>query len=63
MRGRKNDFSITFYNGDTRRLHLHFVHDTDRALKWAARKGIPWTHANVYNRRSRLFIKRLYPNG
>ncbi len=60
MRGKKNDFSMTFYKDDDRVLFLEFVHDTNEAIKWTeevAKKE--WTHAMVYNRRTREKIERI----
>ena len=59
MRGKKNDFSMTFYNGEERRLFLEYVHDTEKAINWANSKGIEWTHAMVYNRRTREKVDRI----
>jgi len=59
MKGKKNDFSITFYNGEERRLFLEFVHDTEKALSWTDEKGIEWTHAMLYNRRTREKMGRI----
>lgn len=61
MKGKQNDYSVSFYNGDKKRLFLEYVHDTDKALRWVATKQIQWTHANVYNRRTREFITQLKP--
>ena len=60
MKGKKNDYSMSFYNGDTRVLFLKFVHNTDKAEKWVDSKSISWTHANVYERRTEKFLSRLY---
>ena len=59
MKGHKNDFSMTFYNGEERRLFIGFVHDTNKAITWVNEKGIQWTHAMVYNRRTREKINRI----
>ncbi len=59
MKGQKNDYSMTFYNDDNRTLFLEYVHDTDIAINWAYKKNISWTHAMVYNRRTREKITRL----
>lgn len=59
MKGKKNDFSMTFYNGEERRLFMEYVHNTDTAIKWVTTKGIEWTHAMVYNRRTRAKIERI----
>jgi len=59
MKGKKNDFSMTFYNGEDRRLFLGFVHDTEKAVKWIEEKGIEWTHSMVYDRRTREKVDRI----
>lgn len=59
MKGKKNDYSMTFYKGDERRLFLQFVHNTDKAVEWVKKQGIEWTHAMVYNRRTREPITRI----
>lgn len=60
MKGKKNDYSLTFFFYNTKTLHLHYVHNTEKATKWATEKGIKWTHANIYNRRSKIFLERVY---
>lgn len=59
MKGKKNDYSITFYNKEEKRLFLEFVHDTQKAIKWVESKDIEWTHAMVYDRRTREKLQRL----
>ncbi len=59
MKGKKNDFSMTFYNGEDRRLFLEFVHDTRKAIIWVNNQGIEWTHAMIYERRTRKTISRI----
>lgn len=59
MKGKKNDYSVTFYDGEERRLFLEFVHNTDKALEWVRKQRINWTHAMVYNRRTREKVTRL----
>jgi len=59
MKGKKNDFSMTFYNGEDRRLFLKFVHDTEKAISWINSQGIEWTHSMVYDRRTREKIDRI----
>jgi hypothetical protein len=59
MKGKKNDFSMTFYNGEERRLFLEYVHNTNKAIEWVRGKGIAWTHAMVYERRTRNKISRI----
>jgi len=62
MKGRKNDFSMTFYNGEEKRLFMEFVHDTEVAVKWVNSKSIEWTHAMLYDRRTREKIDRIINN-
>ena len=59
MKGIKNDYSMTFYNGEEKRLFLEYVHNTDKAISWVKMKGIEWTHAMIYNRRTREKIQRI----
>lgn len=62
MKGKQNDYSISFFNGEQRVLFLEFVHDTSKAVEWVKGKRKEWTHANVYDRRSREFVTRIYPD-
>lgn len=50
---------MTFYNGEERRLFLEYVHNTQTAITWVKSKGIQWTHAMVYDRRTRAKIDRI----
>lgn len=59
MRGKKNDFSMTFYNGEERRLFLEYVHDTNKAIAWVNSRQIQWTHAMIYDRRTRQPLDRI----
>jgi hypothetical protein len=59
MKGKKNDFSMTFYNGEDRRLFLEYVHNTEKAVTWVNAKGIAWTHAMIYDRRTRKKVNRI----
>ena len=62
MKGKKNDFSMTFYNGEEKRLFLEYVHSTEKAISWVKGKGIIWTHAMIYERRTREKIGRITNN-
>ena len=62
MKGKKNDFSMTFYNGDDRSLFLEFVHNTGKAVAWVNQKNIEWTHYVVYDRRTRKKLDRVIKN-
>lgn len=59
MKGKKNDFSMTFYNSEERVMFMEFVHDTDVAIKWMRDKEKIWTHAMIYDRRTREKIDRI----
>lgn len=59
MQGKKNDFSMTFYNQEEKRLFLEFVHNTDKAIRWVEIKKIEWTHAMIYDRRTREKVMRI----
>lgn len=59
MKGKKNDYSMTFYNGEDKRLFLEFVHSTEKAIEWVNGKGIIWTHAMIYERRTREKVGRI----
>ncbi|MFB2120040.1 hypothetical protein [Parapedobacter sp. 2B3] len=59
MKGRKNDYSMTFYDGEIRRLFMQYVHNTDTAIRWVDAQNIRWSHAMVYDRRTRAKIARI----
>jgi hypothetical protein len=59
MKGKKNDFSISFFNEDERVLFLAYVHNTQKAVDWVNKKRIEWTHGNIYDRRSREFLLQI----
>lgn len=50
---------MTFYNNEEKRLFMEFVHDTNKAIAWVDSKGIEWTHAMLYNRRTRQKLDRI----
>lgn len=58
MKGKKNDFSMTFYDSNKRCMFLEYVHRTDVACRWMRIKNIPWTHVMIYNRRTRQPLQR-----
>lgn len=59
MKGKKNDFSMRFYDNDIERPFFPYVHDTKKMIAWVNSKGIEWTHAMVYNRRTRQKVARI----
>lgn len=58
----KNDYSISFFNGDKRVLFLKYVHRIEEAIKWVDSKGIEWDHCNIYERRTENFIRQIKKN-
>lgn len=62
MKGKKNDFSMTFYNDNIKCLFIEYVHDTEVMISWVNSKKIEWTHAMIYNRRTREKISRIINN-
>jgi aromatic ring hydroxylase len=59
MKENKNNFSMTFYSGEEKKLFLEYVHNTKTAIEWVNKKNIIWTHAMVYNRRTREKVDRI----
>ena len=59
MKGKKNDFSISFFNEEQRVMFLEYVHDTQKAVDWVNNKGITWSYGNIYDRRTREFLKQI----
>ncbi len=60
MKGKKNDFSMTFYENQERVLFLEYVHSTDKAIEWIEKVACKnWTHAMVYDRRTREKVNRI----
>ena len=60
MKGKKNDFSMTFYFRNVRVLFLEYVHNTDTAIRWVKNHRIAWDEAIIYNRRTREKIKKIF---
>ncbi len=59
MKGKKNDFSMSFWDADGKRvLFLEYVHDTEAAKRWASSKNINWVRVNIYDRRTRDKIEQ-----
>lgn len=52
MKGRNNDFSMTFFYQGQRTLYLKYVHNTERTLKWVFDKGIYWDTCVIYRRKT-----------
>jgi hypothetical protein len=50
---------MTFYDNDERTMFLEFVHNTEKAINWVNLKGVQWTHAMIYDRRTRAKINRI----
>lgn len=61
MKGKKNDFSITFYNKFERLLFLKYVHNTNEAVKWFNDKVRKyWTHYFIYDSRNGNILDVIY---
>lgn len=56
---KKNDKSITFYNGEEKVMFLEYVNSIPNACRWVESKGIIWTHAMIYNRKTREKLDRI----
>lgn len=53
-------FGLTpFYDGEKKRLFMEYVHDTQKMISWVNSKKIEWTHAMVYDRRTREKLDRI----
>ncbi len=50
---------MTFYNQEQRVLFLEYVNNTDKAVKWVDSKSIEWTHAMIYERKTRQKLDRI----
>lgn len=59
MKGKKNDFSMTFYLENERVMFMEYVHNTEKAIKWMEEKNKSWSHAMIYDRRTREKIERI----
>lgn len=62
---KKNDYSITVFNKENQYLgFIKYVHNIKYTANWLnnSRRFNQWYYMNIYNRRSRNFIKRVYRN-
>jgi len=50
---------MTFYYGEQKRLFMEYVHDTNKMVDWVNSRKIEWTHAMIYNRRTRQKVDRI----
>lgn len=50
---------MTFYDKEERTMFLQYVHNTNKAIEWVNAKSIQWTHAMVYDRRTREKLERV----
>lgn len=58
-RSKKNDFSVTFYNREDKIMFFRYCHNFSSAAQWMMKKNKIWTHAMVYNRRTRESLERI----
>ncbi len=59
---KKNNYSISFFSEDKRVLFLEYVNIPKVAFDWVKKNNVEWTHANMYDRRSREFLKQFKPD-
>lgn len=52
MKGKKNDFSMSFFYQGNRVLYLHYVHNTDSAIRWVTAKNIKFDAYAIFDRRN-----------
>ncbi|HBH50230.1 MAG TPA: hypothetical protein DDX98_16415 [Bacteroidales bacterium] len=57
---RKNDYSITAYQGSRKVNTMVYVHSISSYVKYLEKRHINWSVINVYARRTRRFLKRYY---
>lgn len=57
---RKNDYSITAFQGSRKVNTMVYVHSISSYVKYLEKKRIEWSVINVYARRTRRFLKRFY---
>ncbi|AWL77778.1 hypothetical protein DKB58_01780 [Capnocytophaga canimorsus] len=62
MKGKNNDFSMSFYHNGQLRLFLKYVHNTNRAVQWVNAKGIPWDYYIIYERRTERKLETVTNN-
>lgn len=58
----KNDYSVTVYYNNEKRLFTFYVHSIYSYVQWLHRQGIDWHYILVYVRRSRQVLC-YYKNG
>ena len=66
MKGKKNDFSMSYWKDGVRVFFMEFVQKTEDSDKWlekiksyATGKKIDWDEVNIYERRTRKFIQKI----
>ena len=58
-----NTYSCSFFLYKERVLFLEYVDSINKAIEWIDSKNIQWHYINIYERKTRLFVSRLYnPN-
>lgn len=63
MLKKKNDYSvIVFLKDEDKPKKWNFVHKLNGFSKFLDEKHPAWEYMNVYNRRTRQYIKRFHPS-
>jgi len=59
----KNDYSFIVFDKDNNQIcKIEFVHNCYKSAQWLtdSKNYNQWHYANIYNRRSGTFMKRIY---
>ena len=57
---KKNDYSVSTYQGSKKGPSFPHVHKLSSLVKWLDQINIEWSVLNVYSRRSGDFLRRFY---
>lgn len=56
----KNDYSVIVFFDDMTTKKWQFAHDLNKFAKFLNDKHSSWMYMNIYERRSRKYLKRFY---
>ena len=59
-----NQYSVTFYNSNLEKekqrvMFIQYCHKAKYAIAWVNKKGIIWTHCNVWHRKTNVFVEQI----